>query len=208
MAASTPAPRAPGRVPYLCLQTVLLHRVALLLCDPHAGHILPGAVFILWGCYWAYHACIYHVWVSPRRPYRARAWYPLPLPLCRLAEPILKLVVPLVAVSMELYFDHPDGYRYLYCPAGTRHANRFALTHVNNWQHAAVYPAFLLAGAVDLLSHWVALPPGSSHAVLAVAYAVMAFLMGTHEKHEPQDKVGVFCLLACCCMSRFNTRGL
>jgi hypothetical protein len=32
------------------------------------------------------------------------------------------------------------------------------------------------------------LPSGSSHASLAIAFGIMSFLMGTHEKHEAQDK--------------------
>lgn len=34
--------------------------------------------------------------------------------------------------------------RTLTCPDG-----RFAMTHMNNWQHASVYPGFFLAGALD-----------------------------------------------------------
>lgn len=43
----------------------------------------------------------------------------------------------------------------LTCPDG-----RFALTHVNNWQHAAVYPPFLLAGVLDWAALGLPLPPG------------------------------------------------
>lgn len=37
--------------------------------------------------------------------------------------------------------------RYLYCPEGTKYAGRFAVTHMNNWQHTSSYPAFVVSGA-------------------------------------------------------------
>jgi hypothetical protein len=52
-------------------------------------------------------------------------------------------------VSLELYFDHPQ-FRSLYCPAGTQFGGRFDVSHLNNWQHAASYPAFFLAGVIDI----------------------------------------------------------
>ena len=41
-----------------------------------AGHVLPGAVFVLWGAWWAYSAAVLHLRASARRPFAARAWYP------------------------------------------------------------------------------------------------------------------------------------
>jgi hypothetical protein len=45
------------------------------------------------------------------------------------------------------------------CGAGPQRG-RFAMTHMNNWQHASVYPGFLLAGALDWVAMVVPLPPG------------------------------------------------
>lgn len=106
-----------------------------------------------------------------------------------LIEPIIKIILPPVAVSIELYFDHSDGYRYMICPPGTKFEGRFALTHINNWQHTVIYPSFVLSGIIDLVSTRVSLPRGTTHAFLATAFANMAFIMGTHEKHEAQDKM-------------------
>jgi len=60
---------------------------------------------------------------------------------------------------------------------------------MNNWQHAAIYPGFVLSGLVDLVSTKMTFPTGTSHAFLVLAISVEAFLMGTHEKHEPLDKM-------------------
>jgi hypothetical protein len=100
-------------------------------------------------------------------------------------EPILKILLPLINVSFELYLDHPDGFQYLRCPEGKVHPGRFA--HVNNWQHACTYPPIVLSGLIDLLSTQVPLPQGTAHVFLAVAFLVQAFIMGTHKKQQPQD---------------------
>ncbi|WP_289457311.1 hypothetical protein, partial [Klebsiella pneumoniae] len=97
-------------------------------------HVLPGCVFIVWGSWWAYNVITYHLWRSAARPYRGRAWYPLGVRALWLLEPALKVAVPLVALFMELYWDHaPPAFRHLYCPPGTKFAGRFDMAHTNNW---------------------------------------------------------------------------
>ncbi len=160
---------------------------------PPAGHLLPGAVFIVWGLWWACGAARLAARAGARRPYRARAWHPGPRPRLRLLEPALKVAGPVLGIAVELWLDHlgDGGYQRLHCPPGSARAGRFDLANVNNWQHAAAYPAFILAGAVDLLGECApagAVPDGAEHAALALALALMAFLMGTHEKHEPLDR--------------------
>lgn len=89
-----------------CASTPLLP----LLSRP-AGHVYPGIVFILWGSWWAWNTVVLYLWRSPRRPYRGRAWYPLPLRPLHYLEPALKLLVPLVAVNMELWLDHEGDWQ-------------------------------------------------------------------------------------------------
>ena len=45
--------------------------------------------------------------------------------------------------------------RHLYEPDG-----RFTDHHIQDWQHSAMYLAFMLAGYVDLMSYYTALPAG------------------------------------------------
>lgn len=92
-------------------------------------------------------------------------------------------------MSIELYFDHPEGFQHLYCPSGTKRAGYFAENNINNWQHTATYPAFVLSGMIDIIGEVVPLPPGTGQGVLAFAFSLMAFLMGVHEKHEALDKM-------------------
>ncbi|PRW44954.1 Transmembrane 45B isoform B [Chlorella sorokiniana] len=153
------------------------------------GHFYPGLIFCLWGSWWAYNTAAYYLWASPRRPFKGRAWFPLAGRWARLAEPILKLLVPAVAISFELFLDHNMEWQFLYCPKGTKYEGRFAMTHMNNWQHTASYPGVVLSGLVDLLALVVPLPSGTGQAVLGVGWSCMAFIMVLHEKHEPQDKM-------------------
>lgn len=91
-------------------------------------------------------------------------------------------------ISIELYWDH-DTFQALYCPHGTALAGKFDLTNLNNWQHASSYPAFFIAGLVDLTMILLPglLPERTGQVMTGLAFAAMSFLMGTHQKHEPLD---------------------
>lgn len=90
-------------------------------------------------------------------------------------------------MSLELYFAHKGGWRTLVCPAGTERAGHFYGSHMGNWQHAAMYPAFILAGFVDLIGYEVELPKGTQQVFLFFAFLCEALLMGLHKKHLPLD---------------------
>ncbi|GAB4817260.1 hypothetical protein N2152v2_004306 [Parachlorella kessleri] len=158
-------------------------------CDGTIGHVLPGAVLIMWGSWWAYNICLRYLASRRGAPYRASSWFPMAQRWLRYLEPAMKVILPPMAVSIELYFDHPDGFRYLYCPEGTKLAGRFAVTHMNNWQHTSSYPAFFLSGVVDFLGMFIHVPQGLSQAFLAVAFSAEAFLMALHKKHLPLDEM-------------------
>ena len=66
----------------------------------------PGVAFLVWGAWWAYNVAAAYLLRSPGRPYRSRAWFPLGVRGLWYAEPVLKLLVPLAAISVELFFDH------------------------------------------------------------------------------------------------------
>lgn len=158
------------------------------------GHILPGTLFVVWGSWWAYNVCLRCAVMSHNKiAFQSSAWYKFPTQLKggRMIEPILKILLPLIALSMELYLDHlSEGFQRLYCPKGTMHEGEFAGDNVNNWQHASSYPAVIASGVVDILAYTVVpLPPGVQRAFSALWIGIMSFLMFVHEKHEVLDKM-------------------
>lgn len=68
--------------------------------------MLPGAVFCMWGAWWAYNVVGAWLFRSRAAPFRNRAWYPLAARGLWYLEPALKLAVPAVAVAAELLLDH------------------------------------------------------------------------------------------------------
>ena len=157
------------------------------------GHVAPGSLFILWGGWWAYNVCLRAaVTASNNLAFSSSAWYRFPSKNVHLIEPVLKIVFPIIALSMELFLDHlnePTPYQSLYCPKGTKLAGEFAGENVNNWQHASSYPAVIASGFVDILSHYVELPSGVTRAFSSLWIGIMSFLMFVHEKHEALDKM-------------------
>ena len=157
------------------------------------GHIGPGALFILLGAWWAYNVCLRAaVTASNNLSFSSRSWYRFPVKRFQLVEPCLKIIFPVIALSMELLLDHlnePAPYQSMFCPKGTTRAGEFAGDNLNNWQHASSYPAVIASGLVDLLSHYVELPPGVVRAFSSLWIGIMAFLMFVHEKSEALDKM-------------------
>lgn len=157
------------------------------------GHIGPGALFIIWGTWWAYNVCLRAaVTATNRLTFSSASFYRFPSKRFQLVEPCLKIVFPLIALSMELYFDHLNEdrpYQSLYCPKGEKLEGEFAGDNVNNWQHASSYPAVIVSGCMDILSHYVELPSSITRAFSSLWIGIMAFLMFVHEKHEALDKV-------------------
>ena len=157
------------------------------------GHIGPGSLFILWGVWWAYNVCLRAaVTASNNLAFSSNSWYRFPSKRFQLVEPCLKIILPVIALSMELLLDHlnePSPYQAMFCPKGTKRAGEFAGENLNNWQHASSYPAVIASGLVDLLSHYVELPPGVPRAFSSLWIGIMVFLMFVHEKSEALDKM-------------------
>mmetsp|Transcript_15651 Transcript_15651/g.46174 ORF Transcript_15651/g.46174 Transcript_15651/m.46174 type:complete len:175 (+) Transcript_15651:129-653(+) len=60
--------------------------------------------------------------------------------------------------------------------------------NLNNYQHASVYPAFIISGIVDVLASRAKAPPGTDKLYLSLAFLYSAMLMGLHKKHAPLDR--------------------
>ena len=80
-----------------------------------AGHVIPGSLFLLWGLYWAQASFRRHIKSQHSgRGYISKPWYPVLAPGSFLfaLEPFLKLISAPIGLSIELYFDSKDGFRY------------------------------------------------------------------------------------------------
>lgn len=111
---------------------------------------------------------------APNPPeFRSRAWYPLAAGPGRYFEPCFKLLMGAVGAAIEMRFaaacNVPPRFRWapcwpLYTPDG-----HFDHTHMNNWQHALMYSALSVSGAVDLLGlGTVAWPDGTEQVCVCV----------------------------------------
>ena len=56
--------------------------------------------------------------------------------------------------------------RHLYEPDG-----RFTDHHIQDWQHSAMYLAFMLAGFIDMMAHYTQLPSGIDQVLMQTAVA-------------------------------------
>ncbi|KFM23782.1 Transmembrane protein 45B [Auxenochlorella protothecoides] len=59
---------------------------------------------------------------------------------------------------------------------------KFVMDHVNDWQHSAMYSAFMLSGLVDLATWYGRLPEGIEHASLGMAFLIEGMLLVFHLK--------------------------
>lgn len=155
----------------------------------YIGHVFPGMVFVIWSTHWMLSIFKSYFARGPEN-YRSRCWHKLfflekDIPL----EPVVKVVFPLLAMVLELYLAHKGGWRTLICPAGSVRAGHIFSNHIGNWQHAAMYPGFIVSGLVDIVALKFELPDGVQQAYLGLAFFAESFLMGLHVKHEPLDKM-------------------
>jgi len=154
------------------------------------GHVFPGTIFIFWGCHWLlgfirhYFECQQH-----SRPYVSKTcyrflWCPERWPL----EAYVKFLMPIINILLEVWLAHGwDGYKNVICYSGEKRGGRIYGEHVGNWQHAYMYPGFILSGLVDLVNLHTELPHGTSLAFLSLGLTCPALLMMLHKKHSPME---------------------
>ena len=114
-----PPPPPPNRddsyAPHMCP-----HPLSACACPPRPptdggsqiGHVLPGVVFILWATHWLLALLVSRARKEPHLAQSFRPLFVLP-PMLQPTEAWLKATLPLLAISLELYFAHhgPTAYR-------------------------------------------------------------------------------------------------
>ena len=94
------------------------------------------------------------------------------------AEPLLKVLLPLVGIAGELYIN-TGSWHSMMLPDG-----RIDGEHLNNWQHSVMYAAFVLVGSVELLADAAPrlVPPGACALATALAFFLEGILFAFHLK--------------------------
>lgn len=75
------------------------------------GHIFPGCMFVIWSLHWLQGILRSYFQAEQRgEEYQSQTYYTLP-GFPKLAEPFVKTALPMVAISLELFFAHRGGWR-------------------------------------------------------------------------------------------------
>lgn len=160
----------------------------------YLGHILPGVFFIIWGVWWmiatfnTYLRC-----ASARKGFVSRPWYlaffgPTWLRTIPL-EPLIKVILPSIGILGELWLGHSSWMTLLGADG------KFVVDNINVWQHAAMYLAFVVSGAVDMLGHFAGLPSGAERGFLGLAFLIEGLLLAFHLK-GPEIEVTMHLIVA------------
>ena len=158
------------------------------------GHVLPGAMFCLWGGFWLLSIST-RAAVHPRG-FAAKTYYPTTAG--RLLEVHLRTLLPLLGCFVELY-AHPGDVRVRQ-PWDVH--GRWDTHSAVNWHHAAMYAAFAFSGAVDwLTARWplaaAHVPTGLSWAALTGAFLIEAVLFVFHLEMQSGLTAMLHVLLVC-----------
>ena len=153
------------------------------------GHVFPGCIFLVWSTHWLI-AWVKKVHQTRPEEYQASSTFRLLdlVPDRYPLEAIVKSTLPMLNILLELWLAHEGGYRRLVCQQGTLRQGHLIGNHVANWQHAMMYPGFIISGLTDLAVHFdPSLPPSLPLVMLSLSYLCEGLLMGMHEKHTPLD---------------------
>jgi hypothetical protein len=129
-----------------------MHHTAAELSSTFEGHVLPGAMFLVWALYWIGQAFRRGAEVGAGRAVEEGLFLP-----------VAKVVLPLAGVWVEIPGQgwYPDDV-------------------IMSWQHVTMYAAFSLSGVVDLLARRGLLSNASTYVAFAAAQANAGFLFWGH----------------------------
>jgi len=136
--------------------------MAMTAADLHStfeGHVLPGAMFILWALLWIGQNFRAGAFAAPDRALESS-----------LVIPVLKVILPLIGVWVEI---PGEGWG--------------PTTTLMSLQHVTMYSAFALTGAVDLLAYKGLLSRPATFVAYAAAMTNAGWLFWGHAIHEGVD---------------------
>jgi hypothetical protein len=145
-----------------------MHHTAAELSSTFEGHVLPGAMFLVWALYWIGQS--FHRRSEPEGPRALEEG---------LFLPVAKIVLPLVGVWVEIPGQgwYPEDV-------------------IMSWQHVTMYGVFSLCGITDLLARRGLLSAASTYIAFAGAHANAGFLFWSHSTGHGGVEAVVHKLLA------------
>jgi hypothetical protein len=132
-----------------------MHSAAAELSSTFEGHVLPGAMFLIWAVYWIGQAFTQSRGGGGNRSIETGLFLP-----------VAKIVLPLIGVWVEI----PGQGWY---PGDV----------MMSWQHVTMYSAFALTGVVDLMARRGVVSARATYLAFAAAHANAGFLFMGHTAH-------------------------
>jgi hypothetical protein len=137
------------------MQTHAAHGSAAQLSSTFEGHVLPGAMFLIWAVYWIAQSFRRGDGVGPDSPLESGLFLP-----------VAKVVLPSIGVWVEI-----PGRGW------------YPMDVVMSWQHVTMYGAFALTGVIDLLARRGVVSPRATYLAFAAAQTNAGFLFAGHGSH-------------------------
>ena len=174
-----------------------------------AGHVLPGCFFLIYGIIWA----ILSMWMqlksrvtSPSKKSKRessttpttvsffeykrdhglgrKSWIPFPCCSQVPIEPILKIILALVGIIVEAFFDfvktNVQGDQRLVAIVYQVYRIDGTLNDLAKLHHITMYGGFLLSGIIDIVTIFIKLPRQTSTIAFSVAFWVEWMLFYSH----------------------------
>lgn len=174
-----------------------------------AGHVIPGCFFLVHGFVWA----LLSMWMqlnsrvtnpskknkreSSTNPTTAsffeykrdhglgrKSWIPLPCCTRVPVEPIIKIVLALIGIIVEAFFDikktNVKGDLHLVAEVYHVYTSDGKLNDLAKLHHITMYGAFLLSGIIDIVTIFIKLPRQTSMITFSVAFWVEWMLFYSH----------------------------
>jgi hypothetical protein len=135
----------------------------------------------VWGLWWL--VAMFDTYLKAlalNRKFSSRPWYYVffgPIWLQRIPlEPLLKVILPSFGILGELWLGH-ESWRTLIATDG-----KFVVDNINDWQHSAMYLAFVTSGVIDLVGFYSQVPESLELGFLSLSFLVQGILLVFHLK--------------------------
>ena len=188
-----------------------------------AGHVYPGIFLCIGGLLWCFLAIQTHLITSNQRKGKKSKFAPndipvgseelferswLPLSCCPNfpLEPMIKIILPFIAIIIEAFVDivYEENSHHYSLVVYHVYDEKGKLRDQGKLHHITMHIAFILSGTVDILTMFIKFPRHTSKLFLSLAIAVEFILFYLHtagrneiniEAHSILDFIIFMCLI-------------